>query len=149
MAAITISSEREIAAPADVVYGILADYRNHHPNILPPAISGLVVEEGGIGEGTVIRVTTSLARTTRESRQRVEEPEPGRVLREIDVDGGAVTTFTVTPRGATSHVRIETVLPIRGARGIVERFLAPRLLRPIYAEELDRLETYARQQVPQ
>ena len=139
-----VSTERDIAAPADVVYGILADYVHHHPRILPPAISGLVVEEGGVGEGTIIRFSTSVAGRTQAFRQRVEEPEPGRVIREIDIDGETATTFTVTPRGGTSHVRIETTMPARGIRGMIERFVAPMMLRPVYRDELERLDAYAR-----
>lgn len=147
MHTITISAERAIDAPAAAVYAILADYHRHHPRILPPAISDLAVEQGGIGAGTVIRFTTTLAGSRRSFRQRIEEPEPGRVLREVDIDGEGVTAFTVTPIGETSQVRIETTLPMRGARGIVERVILPRLLRPVYAEELARLDAYAREQV--
>lgn len=43
----TVSVERDIAAPADRVYRIIADYRHHHPHILPPGITDLVVEDGG------------------------------------------------------------------------------------------------------
>lgn len=145
MKSVFVAVEREIAAPADVVYSIVADYMRHHPRILPPAISGLIVEEGGIGAGTVIRFTTMVAGTRQAFHQRVEEPEPGRVLREVDMDGETATTFTVTPRGASCHVRIETSIPLRGMRGLVERFLAPRLLRPVYTEELTRLDAYARE----
>ena len=53
MKSVFVAVEREIAAPADVVYSIVADYMRHHPRILPPAISGLVVEEGGIYEAFI------------------------------------------------------------------------------------------------
>ncbi len=44
MAEISVSVEGLVAAPAEQVYRILADYRRHHPRILPPAFSGFAVE---------------------------------------------------------------------------------------------------------
>ena len=145
MSQISISAQGDIASPADRVYRILADYEQHHPHILPPAFSGFTVEKGGVGAGTVIRFRVSLAGRTESYHQRVEEPEPGRVLREVDIEGDRATTFTVTPAGAGCHVRIETTWRGKGIRGLVERLVAPRLLRPLYTVELARLDRYARE----
>jgi hypothetical protein len=147
MREVSVSARREIAAPADRVYRILANYRDHHPRILPPAFSGLTVEEGGIGEGTVIRFDVSLAGRRQTYHQRIEEPEPGRVLRERDISGHQATTFTVEPVGSGCRVIIETTWAPQGIRGIVERLLAPRMLRPLYEDELSRLDAYAREQL--
>ena len=147
MPTITASAERDIAAPADRVYRIIADYGKHHPHILPPEITDLVVEEGGVGAGTIIRYRITMAGRTRDDRSRIEEPEPGRVLVERDVDGDLATTFTVTPAGSGAHVRIETAWTSSGVRGFIEKLVAPRMLQRIYIEELDRLERYAREQV--
>lgn len=69
------------AAPA-VVYGILADYRAEHPGILPPEyFHDLTVEQGGVGAGTVIRLRMGGFGGRGTLRGRVEEPEPGRILR--------------------------------------------------------------------
>jgi hypothetical protein len=144
MSHISVSDRGAVGAPADRVYRILSDYRQHHPHILPPAFSGITVEEGGVGEGTVIRFQVSLAGRTESYHQRISEPEPGRVLREADVDGDRSTTFTVTPTGAGCEVEIETAWSSGGIRGLVERLAAPRLLRPLYADELSRLDRYAR-----
>jgi hypothetical protein len=147
MSEISVSARGDIGAPADRVYRILSDYRQHHPHILPTAFSGFTVEQGGVGEGTVIRFQVSLGGRTESYHQRVTEPEPGRVLREADVDGNRVTTFTVTPNGAGCEVHIETAWSSGGIRGLVERLAAPRLLRPLYADELSRLDRYAREHV--
>ena len=148
MAGISISAERDVAAPAEAVYGILADYREHHPRILPPAFTGFTVESGGSGEGTVIRFEVKSGGRAQSFHQRVSEPEPGRVLRESALDGDLATTFTVTPTGDDrSHVRIETTWSTGGMRGWIERLVAPRLLRPIYVDELERLDQYARTRV--
>ena len=83
---------------------------------------------------------------TREYRMKVAEPEPGRVLTESDMDSSAVTTFTVSPRGGASLVRISTAWDgAGGIGGLFERLFAPRVLRAIYADELKRLDAYARE----
>jgi hypothetical protein len=139
-------TEGAVAAPADRVYAILADYRQHHPRILPPAFSDLEVEQGGVSAGTVIRFRLTLGGRTNVFHQRVDEPEPGRVLTETDLDTGAVTTFTVTPTGDVSRVRIKTSYQRGGLRGLVESVLAPTMLRRLYVDEIARLDRYARRQ---
>ena len=51
MARILISAERSVEAPAETVYGYIADMREHHPRFLPPAFSDFRVESGGVGAG--------------------------------------------------------------------------------------------------
>ena len=83
---------------------------------------------------------------TREFRTKVAEPEPGRVLTESDTNSSSVTTFTVSPQGAASLVRISTSWDgAGGIGGLFERMFAPRVLRAIYADELKRLDAYARE----
>jgi Polyketide cyclase / dehydrase and lipid transport len=140
-----VAAERHIGAPADHVYRLIADVRTHHQRFLPPAFSDFRVEQGGVGAGTVHSFKLTAGGRTRSYRMRVAEPEPGRVLTESDQLSSAVTTFTVTPQEAGCRVRIETRW--RGARGVggfFERLFAPRVLRRIYADELDRLDRYAR-----
>lgn len=135
-----------VPAPAERVYGLLADYREGHPRILPRAFRDLTVERGGRGEGTVVRFSVRTLGSTRSFRASVTEPRPGRVLVESDPDAGTVTTFTVTPLSGGRHARvsIETVGRARaGFAGWVERVLAPALLRPLYAEQLRRLAEVA------
>jgi hypothetical protein len=135
-----------VAAPAETVYGYLADMRDHHPRFLPPAFSDFQVEAGGIGSGTVTRFTLTAGGRTREYRMKIAEPEPGRVLTESDMNSSAVTTFTVTPLGGASLVRISTAWDgAAGIGGIFERMFAPRVLRGIYSDELTRLDAYARE----
>ena len=40
-----VEVERQINAPAETIYRLIADYNTHHPNILPPAFSNLTVEQ--------------------------------------------------------------------------------------------------------
>lgn len=134
-------------APADTVYGYLADMRQHHPHFLPPAFSDFQVESGGVGAGPVARFMITAGGRTREYRMQVAEPEPGRVLTESDMNSSAVTTFTVAPQDGTSRVRISTAWDgAGGIGGLFERMFAPRVLRAIYADELRRLDAYARGQ---
>ena len=146
MAPIVVSAERSVAAPAATVYNYLADMREHHPRFLPPAFTDFRVESGGTGAGTVTRFTVSAGGRTRPYRMQVAEPEPGRVLTESDSESSLVTTTTVTPQGDDAHVRITTTWDgAGGIGGFFERLFAPRVMRGIYADELDRLDAYARE----
>ena len=138
------SAERTVPAPAAAVYALLADYRDGHPRILPPAFSDLTVLQGGTGAGTVIRFALRLAGRKQEVEARAEEPEPGRVLSEIYPEKSAVTRFIVDPAGDQSRVRIETSWePSRGLAGVIDRLLTPRMFRKLYAEERDLIERWA------
>ena len=53
MAELRAAAERWIEAPAERVYGGIADFREHHHRFLPPAFSDFHVEAGGVGAGTV------------------------------------------------------------------------------------------------
>ena len=147
MAEVYVTSERRIGAPAARVYEYIRDYRQHHPKFLPPNFSDFRVEQGGVGAGTIFTCTSTAARRTRQFRMLVSEPEPGRVLVESDQLSSIVTHFTVTPEGEHCRVKIETRWQgARGIGGFFERLFAPRVLRGVYADELGRLDRYARQQ---
>jgi hypothetical protein len=144
---INVSAERRMDGPAAAVYEVIRDYRTHHPRILPPQFSGLrVVEGSGIGAGTVIEFTLTLGGNASTARARVDEPQPGRVLTETDLGRDLRTTFTVdaVADGVTT-ARFDTMWTSRGLRGVIERLVAPRMLRSIYVEELANLERVARE----
>lgn len=144
---LTAAATRWIDAPPDRLYRYLADFRNHHHRFLPEAFSDFRVLEGGYGTGTVNRFTMTLGGQPRRLRTIVTEPEPGQVLVEIAADGSSRTKFTVTPEGTGARVQIETSwASARGLPGIMERLVAPAMLRRVYAEELELLELYARSQ---
>jgi hypothetical protein len=66
------------------------------------------------------------------------------VLSETYTEQSAVTRFTVDPAGSQSRVRIETTWESsRGPAGLIERLIAPRLFRKLYAQELDLIERWA------
>jgi uncharacterized protein YndB with AHSA1/START domain len=146
MARIVVSAEGTVDAPAETVYRYIADMREHHPRFLPPAFSDFRVESGGVGAGTITLFKVAAGGRTREFRTKVAEPEPGRVLTESDTNSSSVTTFTVSPQGAASLVQISTSWDgAGGIAGVFERMFAPRVMRAIYADELKRLDAYARE----
>jgi hypothetical protein len=138
---IRISAERTLRAPADVVYHCIADYREHHRpgGFLPPAFKEMRIEQGGIGDGTVVTVHSVIGGRPQTFTHHVTEPEPGRVL--IEAGDGSSTRFSVVPEGADRcRVRFDTKLEANGVEALVTRLIAPWLLRPIYEDELRRLE---------
>jgi len=143
----TITASAIIPARRERVYSLLANYSDGHPRILPKQFTSLVVEEGGVGAGTVIRVQMSFLGKKQTYRAAISEPEPGRVLVERNLQANSwVTTFTVSPGSAPadSNVTISTELPVRaGLPGKVERMLSTLLLRPMYVKELENLARVA------
>jgi uncharacterized protein YndB with AHSA1/START domain len=146
MAKVVASAERGIDAPADEVYGYLVDM-DQHQRFLPPAFSDFRIEEGGVGAGTVTSFKITAGGRTRSYRMRVSEPAPGQAYVETDEGSSLTTTFSVTPQGGRSLVSITTSWDgASGIGGFFERTFAPRAMRRLYLDELDRLSAYAAQQ---
>ena len=142
----TVSASAHIDAPHDRIYGIIADYHVGHASILPKPFRNLVIEQGGIGAGTIIRFEVHAYGTVTKCRAIVTEPQPGRVLVETNVEPAeSPTTFTLEPaaEGGTD-VTITTEAQSRnGLAGIVERWMSTRFLKKLYAEELELLRQRA------
>ncbi len=146
-----------IQAAPEAIYAVLADYRNGHPHILPKEYFGpLVVEQGGVGAGTVVRGATRVMGAEKPFRLTVEEPEPGRVLVERDAEAGLVTTFTLDPavahfegvaEGVTiTWLRIRTEwTPKPGLAGSLEARATAFFMRRVYRAELKQIEMYMQQ----
>lgn len=93
------------------------------------------------------RFTLTPGKRAREYVMRVDEPEPGRVITETDHRSTLVTSFTVTPDGDSCRVEIRTQWDgAGGIGGFFERTFAPKVMRRMYADELKRLDRYAREQ---
>lgn len=144
----SVSVEGPVGASPGAVFGYIADMRNHHSRFLPPAFSDFAVVSGGFGAGTVTTFKFTAGGRSRDFRVKVTVPEPGRRLVETDENSSSVTTFTVDPaEGGTSKVTIGTSWQgASGIGGFFERMFAPRVMRSIYADELRRLDAYAREQ---
>ena len=146
MAKVVASAERGIDAPADEVYSYVADMHQHQ-RFLPPAFSDFQIEQGGIGAGTVTRFKITAGGRTRSYHMQVSEPVPGQTLVETDTGSSLITTFSVTPHDGKSLVSITTSWDgASGIGGFFERTFAPRALRRLYLDELDRLNAYATEQ---
>jgi hypothetical protein len=142
MSTITVRTSRTIPATAEAVYAFLRDYRKR-PQILTPNFLDYAVEEGGEGAGTVIRYRLKAARRERSYRMRVDEPAPGRALRESDSGSSLITTWTLTPSTDGQQTGVTLGSAWQGGSGIggfMERTFAPMGLRRIYSAMLDRLE---------
>jgi polyketide cyclase/dehydrase/lipid transport protein len=141
-----VSAKARINAPADRVYGIIADYRNGHPHILPKQFGPLLVDAGGYGAGTVIRFSVVVMGRKTDFRAIVSEPQPGRVLVERnDPPNNSVSTFTVDACApGECDVTIATEMPRRpGFFGAFEKFVATRVMNGMYRDELKLLAAFA------
>lgn len=146
MSTITVEQDGAVGASAALTYRLIAEDA-HHRRFLPDAFSGFEVLEGGSGAGTLHRFSVQAGGRTRDYTMRVAEPDPGRVLTETDQGSSLVTRFTVTPAGDSCRVLISTSWDgAGGIGGFFERLFAPRAMRRLYAEELTRLDHYAREQ---
>jgi len=140
-----VEADAVVHAPAQKVYGLLADYHNGHPRVLPSAFTGLKVIEGGSGAGTVIDVGMKAFGKVRTVRGYVTEPEPGRVLEEAYPESNIVTRFYVTPLSdAQSTVRIWSEMQSKaGIVGRLERKLVRGFLQKVYRQELGLIDRVA------
>jgi uncharacterized protein YndB with AHSA1/START domain len=139
-------AERWIDAPPAAVYAVLADYTTQHPRIMPASLfSGLEVESGGVGAGTVFHITLRMLGRRQRLHMRVAEPQPGQVLTETNLDTGVVTRFSVAAGdgGSRTLARISSEWePDAGLRGLADRLVTPRLMGRIFAKQLHQLDQY-------
>jgi len=135
-----------IAASPAAIYTVLADYRNHHPHILPPQyFRNLLIEEGGQGAGTIFRAELQVFGSKSSNHMIVSEPQPGRKLVETDLESGLATAFTLTPlaNGQQCQVEIKSVWTRKaGPLGWVEAWTTGQVMRMIYRKELTQLAAY-------
>ena len=137
-------AERLIDAPAPIVYHLLADYREHHRpgGFLPPAFERLEITSGGVGAGTEYRLLMAVGGRRREVSTKVSEPVPGHKI--VETGSGIETTFTVEQTIDGAQVRFDTVIDEDGLQGVLNRLFAAWMIRPVYEDELRRLEDHAK-----
>ena len=113
---------------------------------MPPAyFSDLDVDSGGIGAGTVFHITLRKPGKDSTLHMRVEEPAPGRILTETNVDTGVVTRFSVDPAdgdGQTVAGMESEWATAGGLRGLSDRWILPRMTKHIFNEQLAQLAKY-------
>jgi hypothetical protein len=142
MSQVVATTERTVRAPVERVLTALADYAGTRPRLLPEQFSDYRVEAGGQGAGT--RVHWRFAATSKRVREQllsVTQPGPDRLV-EADAHSSMVTTWTVVPAdtGLTTVGVRTTWDGAPGIGGFFERTFAPRGLRRVYGEILDRLD---------
>ena len=142
MSQVVATAERVVRAPADQVRAALADYEGARRRVLTEQFSDYRVDAGGQGDGT--RVHWRFAATAKRVRDQlmvVTEPTADSLV-ESDANSSMVTTWTVVPADAgVSTVRVRTTW--KGAGGIggfFERTFAPKGLRRVYEQILERLD---------
>jgi Polyketide cyclase / dehydrase and lipid transport len=142
MSQVVATAERVVHAPAERVRSALADYADTRPRILPEQFSDYVVQSGGRGAGT--RVHWRFAATSKRVREQVVEvTQPAEdTLVETDTASSMVTVWTVEAADAgTSTVRVRTTWNgAGGIGGFFERTFAPKGLRRVYLDMLERLD---------
>lgn len=149
MAQVVAQTERLVAASPQHVRSFLLDYQNNRPRILPPEyFRDYRVEQGGDGAGTIISYWLRAGGRERAYRMRVEEPtEGGPLLKERDTGSSLVTTWILSPMGEGEQTMVSLTSRWEGASGIggfFERIFAPRALRRLYGEVLERLSAELR-----
>ncbi len=132
MGQVTATAEATVAAAPDVVLGALGDYTSVRPTILTDRFSDYAVQEGGVGDGTV--VTWRLQATEKRVRHVVADvTTTDDTVVETDRNSSMVTTYRVTPAGTGSRVLVTTTWQgAGGIGGFFERAFAPKGLRAIH-----------------
>ena len=143
MSQLVVQTEEVLAAEPGRIRAFLSDYRHGRPRILPPErFAEYRVEQGGQGAGTVFSYRLQAGGRQRSYRMRVEKPAGGGPIVERDTHSSFVTTWTLTPSGGEGRTLVVMKSSWEGAggvRGFFERVFAPRALRRIQAEVLERL----------
>jgi hypothetical protein len=147
-----ITSLATIPASAELVYNILADYRNGHPSILPEKyFQSLEVEQGGFGAGTVIKFNMRVGKQLQTFRSEISEPIPGRMLLEQSLDQADLrTTFETISVGETLTKVTFTTTGItrrQGLLGQIERLVTEMFLKRVYREELQKLSEFVQKRM--
>ena len=137
---------KTIQASSKAIYAVISDYEVGHQAILPkPYFTEMIVEKGGQGAGTELTISMEVMRDKRTFHQIVEEPEPGRILIERDLDTAQITQFTLEPleNGQATEVTIMIEFELRkGLSGWIEGFMSKFFLRYLFNKELDNLAEY-------
>ena len=142
MSQVVATAERVVQAPVDRVRSALADYEGTRRRVLPEQFSDYRVEAGRHGAGT--RAHWRFAATSKRVRDQaitVTQPDADTLV-ETDANSSMVTTWTVHPSDAgRTTVRVRTTWNgAGGVGGFFERTFAPKGLRRVYDQVLERLD---------
>src|SRR5688500_18502080 len=120
MSMIRSEASAVIDARPEELYAVVSDYRVGHPAILPkPYFTELTVEKGGIGAGTVLRISMEIFGKQFSYHQLVSEPEPGRRLVESNIDTPGASTFIFEPLAGGRQTRVTISAELVGSDGVI------------------------------
>jgi uncharacterized protein YndB with AHSA1/START domain len=139
---IAIEAERTVDAPMELVWRLLRDYRGPRARVLGEPFAEYELHDGGVGAGTVIGYRLRVGRNERSYVLAVEEPTPGRQLRERDRHGGLLVTWTLTPGGDGERTLVRVAAELRdpALERVLTRGRARRALRRAHVHLLERLD---------
>lgn len=143
-ARVSVEAQRTVDAEMEHVWVLLCDYHAVRPRILTAHFADYAVRSGGHGAGSVIEHVLRVGRRERRYCSSVEEPAPGRQLRERDHHSRLLSTWTLAPGGDGERTVVRLAVELRDPdiTGWLARRRASRALRRIYAELLERLDAY-------
>ncbi|GLZ12577.1 polyketide cyclase [Actinomadura sp. NBRC 104425] len=140
MGQVTATAEKTVKASPQRVLEAVGDYDGVRARTLTGHFSEYEVREGGKGAGTVVHwKLAATGKRVRDCLMSVSVPDANTLV-ERYANSSMVTTWTVSPAGDGTRVRVTTTW--RGASGIggfFERTFAPRGLQRIYDEQLAKL----------
>lgn len=145
MSQFTLEASKIIDARPEALYAVIADYHVGHPAILPRPFTGITVLRGGYGAGTEVRADAQMMGMKMSYHMVITEPEPGRLLLEVDETNGITTQFIFEPLdgGKRTKVTFHTVMRLSpGFKGLMERLMNPPMMRKMYRQELENLAAY-------
>jgi hypothetical protein len=138
MSKVQAIASAQLPADPDQVLAFLRDYHDKRQRILTDNYSAYRVEQGGTGDGTVYAYHFAAGGRERDYRLHVHEQD--RRLQESDQMSSFRSVWSVDPAPGGSRVTIESSWDgAGGIAGVFEGLFAPRGLRRIYAQVLDRL----------
>lgn len=141
MGEISASQSIDVAANPDQVIGVLADYVDARPAILPEQYRDYQVISGGQGDGTVVHwILQATSKRQRDVKATVTVVPD--TITERDENSSMVTTYKVAPAGSGSKVTTTTTWNSNasGIGGFFEKTFAPKGLAKIQAQLLANLK---------
>lgn len=145
MGSFKVEVSRKIQAPREVLYKIISDYNEHHPQILPkPPFDKLIVTKGGVGEGTEFKFNSKMGPFDMWASSIVKEIQPGYLLEEREVQNKFVTHFTLIPEadGVLFKISSEFFGIPRILVSLIKATYGKTLLKT-FNQELELIEKYA------
>ena len=140
MGQVSATQSIDVAATTDAVIGVLADYNDARPAILPEQYRDYQVVSGGNGDGTVVHwILQATSKRQRDVKASVRVTPD--IITETDANSSMVTTYTVKPSGSGSTVTTTTSWTgAGGIGGFFEKTFAPKGLNKIQAALLANLK---------